>query len=133
MPLGIFFFGFGRIDSVRERTKIILISIVTAAALAVFIVTLVQAYFWAPTDEIPLPAHSQRAYATSTTVLPSRLVIPALSIDANVQYVGVTATGNMATPHGFADVGWYKLGTIPGNQGSAVIAGHVDNGLGMPG
>ncbi len=30
-------------------------------------------------------------------------------------------------------MGWYKYGTKPGDKGSAVIAGHVDNGLALPG
>lgn len=65
--------------------------------------------------------------------VPRRLSIPALGIDANVQEVGVTAAGNMATPNNFVDVGWYKYGTLPGLRGSAVVAGHVDNGLGLSG
>jgi sortase (surface protein transpeptidase) len=33
----------------------------------------------------------------------------------------------METPGDFADTGWYKPGPEPGEQGSAVIAGHVDS------
>ena len=36
-------------------------------------------------------------------------------------------------PNNFTDVGWYKLGVIPGQPGSAVIDGHVDNGLDLAG
>jgi sortase (surface protein transpeptidase) len=64
---------------------------------------------------------------------PERLIIPAIEIDARVKAVGLTAEGNMATPGNFTDVGWYKYGTVPGERGSAVIDGHVDNGLGMNG
>lgn len=64
--------------------------------------------------------------------LPSRLLIPKLSIDAHVQRLGVTNTGNMAAPDNFTDVSWYKYGTVPGFKGSAVMAGHVDNALGTP-
>ena len=39
----------------------------------------------------------------------------------------------MAAPSSFSDVGWYKYGPTPGELGSAVFAGHVDNGLGLPG
>lgn len=64
--------------------------------------------------------------------LPSRLLIPKLEIDAHVQHLGVTSTGNMAAPANFTDLSWYKHGTVPGFKGSAVMAGHVDNALGTP-
>ncbi|MES2214220.1 MAG: class F sortase [Patescibacteria group bacterium] len=67
------------------------------------------------------------------SVLPTRLVIPTLGINANVQHVGINAKGNMATPNNFTDVSWYKPGTTPGDIGSAVMAGHVDNGLALSG
>lgn len=64
---------------------------------------------------------------------PERLAIPALSIDAAVQDVGITAKGNMGVPDNFVDVGWYTYGAIPGQPGTAVIDGHVDNGLSLAG
>jgi sortase (surface protein transpeptidase) len=73
---------------------------------------------------------------TSTPVpsnYPSRLLIPSLNIDANVQKVGINVKGAMGTPNNFTDVAWYKYGVIPGNIGSAVIDGHVDNGLALAG
>ena len=69
----------------------------------------------------------------TASALPQRLIIPALSINANVQYVTVNAKGNMGTPNNFTDVSWYKPGTQPGGVGSAVMAGHVDNGLSLAG
>lgn len=50
-----------------------------------------------------------------------------------VQHVGRAKSGNMAVPTNFTDAGWYREGTVPGNVGSAVIDGHVDNALGLPG
>jgi|GEM_PF-921395 sortase (surface protein transpeptidase) len=64
---------------------------------------------------------------------PSRLIIPALNINAHVQYVGINATGNIGTPNNFTDVAWYSYGVVPGEAGTAVIDGHVDNGLGLAG
>ena len=65
--------------------------------------------------------------------LPVRLMIPAIAVDATVQYVGIDSngTGDMDVPSNFTDVGWYKYGVRPGQSGSAVIAGHV-NGEGIP-
>lgn len=65
--------------------------------------------------------------------LPARLLIPKLEIDANVQRLGITKNGNMAAPNNFTDVSWYKLGTLPGQTGSAVISGHEDNAVSLDG
>ena len=79
----------------------------------------------ATTSRINVP---QRGYAP-----PARLLIPAISVNAKVQHVGLTKSGAMGIPSNFVDVAWYKYGTIPGEDGSAVIAGHVDNALGLSG
>jgi LPXTG-site transpeptidase (sortase) family protein len=39
----------------------------------------------------------------------------------------------MAIPSGFSTTGWYKFGARPGEAGNAVIAGHVNNGVGLSG
>ncbi len=61
---------------------------------------------------------------SSTANLPLKLNIPAINIDANIQYVGLTPDGLMDTPSNYTDVAWYQLGVAPGEIGSAVIAGH---------
>ena len=67
---------------------------------------------------------------TSTTpLIPARIKIPSIGVSAVVDPVGETAAGAMATPKDFAHVGWYSLGALPGGQGSAVFAGHVNNAL----
>ena len=67
--------------------------------------------------------------ATTTPIVPVRLNIPAIGVDAAVEQVGKTAAGAMATPKSFSNVGWYALGAQPGAEGSAVIDGHVNNAL----
>lgn len=39
----------------------------------------------------------------------------------------------MAVPTNVVDVGWYKHGSLPGNKGNAVIAGHLKGLKGEPG
>ncbi len=56
--------------------------------------------------------------------LPVRLKIPVISVDAPIEYVGLTTNGEMAAPEGPANVAWYQLGPRPGENGSAVMAGH---------
>lgn len=65
--------------------------------------------------------------------LPVRLIIPSINVDAPIQFVGVNSAGEMATPSSAFEVGWYKLGPIPGEAGNAVIAGHLDDKDGNPG
>jgi LPXTG-site transpeptidase (sortase) family protein len=57
--------------------------------------------------------------------LPVRLKIPAIGVDTAIEYMGKTASGDMAVPTNLVNVGWYKYGPLPGETGSAVIAGHV--------
>ena len=65
--------------------------------------------------------------------LPSRLKIPKLQIDTHIIYVGLTKDGNMSVPNNVIDAGWYKYSALPGNTGTAVIAGHLDGLRGEPG
>lgn len=56
--------------------------------------------------------------------LPVSLKIPKINVNAVVEYVGLTSQGDMGAPKGPDGVAWYKLGPRPGEDGSAVIAGH---------
>ncbi len=57
---------------------------------------------------------------------PVRLKIPRINVDATIEYVGLTSHGEMEVPRDAANAGWFDLGPRPGENGSAVIAGHVD-------
>ena len=56
--------------------------------------------------------------------LPVLLKIPQINVDAVIKSVGVTSTGEMVSPEGPFNTAWFKLGPYPGENGSAVIAGH---------
>ena len=56
--------------------------------------------------------------------LPVRLIIPKINIDAAIEYVGLTPQGAMGVPEGPTSTAWFDLGPRPGEDGSAVIAGH---------
>ncbi len=62
-----------------------------------------------------------------------RLIIPRLKIDVSLETVGINAKGEMAVPKNADIPGWYRGGVKPGEQGNAVIAGHKDSVLGLPG
>jgi sortase A len=109
----------------------LLVFTLTLCAVAIFTTTIVRAFFYSPDAEIDVLQDTQ--VETNPLQHPVRLIIPTLDIDADVQEVGVNAQGNMGVPSNFTDVGWYKYGVVPGGGGSAVMAGHVDNGLGLAG
>jgi hypothetical protein len=58
---------------------------------------------------------------------PVRLRMPGLAVAAEVDAMGVRPDGQMALPDEVDRVGWYRFGPVPGAEGSAVIAGHVDD------
>jgi sortase (surface protein transpeptidase) len=64
----------------------------------------------------------------------SRLIIPAIGVNAPIESVGQTAEGYMDVPthNRWTTVGWYKGGPNPGHIGSAVIDGHLDRDGGAP-
>ena len=63
---------------------------------------------------------------------PRLISIPKINITADVESVGEDEKGRMAVPGEVMNVGWYKLGYKPGEQGSAVFAGHLDKVTGEP-
>lgn len=65
---------------------------------------------------------------------PVRLLIPSIGVNATVEHVGILNNGDLATPTAspWTDVGWYVSGPQPGQQGSAVIDGHLDRPGGYP-
>jgi hypothetical protein len=70
--------------------------------------------------------------------VPLELEIPSLKVAAPVLGVGLTADNDMDSPRGplgdpiWSAAYWYRGGGIPGDVGTATIAGHVNNPLGEP-
>lgn len=109
---------------------------VIVAAIILAGVTLARGVIYDPSDpEIAVPTTTAAVVdsftRSSPEAYPMRLQIPRIGIDASVEQVGIAKSGRMATPRKYADVAWFKLGTIPGDIGNAVIAGHLDNGFGL--
>ncbi len=81
----------------------------------------------------PSPAVQHTPLATvspsaDTEAVPVRLLIPAIRVDAPVEDVGITASGDLGVPrrNPWEDTGWYQDGPRPGARGSSVIDGHLD-------
>ncbi|NEA81145.1 class F sortase, partial [Actinospica acidiphila] len=60
---------------------------------------------------------------------PDRVRIPAIGVDAPLTGLGLTPAGSLDVPPTDRPdlAGWYEAGTTPGERGSAIVAGHVDN------
>ncbi|MFJ5993975.1 class F sortase [Streptomyces sp. NPDC092370] len=60
---------------------------------------------------------------------PGRIRIPAIRVNAPLTGLGLTRTGSLGVPPAADDnlAGWYEAGTTPGERGTAIVAGHVDN------
>lgn len=56
----------------------------------------------------------------------TRLTIPAIKVDAVIEYVTLANDGNMDTPFRPENVAWYKPGARVGETGNSVISGHLD-------
>jgi hypothetical protein len=91
----------------------------------------------APTPP-PAPAPSTSGPApASVRAAPIHVRVPAIDVDAELVQVGILDDDVMEVPDDVATIGWYDpdpdpvsgagLGVIPGVQGTAVLAGHVDS------
>lgn len=63
---------------------------------------------------------------------PVRIRIPSIEVDAPMMRLGLGADGSLAVPpdENRNLAGWYADGVPPGAQGTAIVAGHVDNAEG---
>src|SRR6185369_14176574 len=71
--------------------------------------------------------------ANAQNVRPVRLSIASIKLNKNIIDVGLTEKGNLDVPPNYKEVGWYKYGAKPGEVGTTVLDGHVDNGKNIPG
>ncbi|MER5542972.1 class F sortase [Streptomyces sp. NPDC002589] len=63
---------------------------------------------------------------------PTRIRIPAIRVDAPLMGLALTRSGSLDVPPARNKnlAGWYESGTMPGEPGTAIVAGHVDNAEG---
>jgi hypothetical protein len=70
-------------------------------------------------------------YRATTPVLdaaaPVRLEIPSIGVNTDLVPLGLNPDGTMQVPTKWEQAGWYARGPRPGEDGPAVIAGHVDS------
>jgi sortase (surface protein transpeptidase) len=100
-----------------KRIKLIIILI----GFAFFVVLLF--YFIQQSSDLSADRHDEQE-KINLVGKPMRLKIPGINIDSAVEYVGLTSDGAMDVPENQDDVAWFERGQRPGENGSAVIAGH---------
>jgi LPXTG-site transpeptidase (sortase) family protein len=78
----------------------------------------------------PPPPAADHFHPATGPILPSRLRIPSIGVDARVVGVGLLSNGSMDVPRNLWITAWLSSGARPGQAGSSVIAGH--RGVGAP-
>ncbi len=58
---------------------------------------------------------------------PCRITIRSIGVDAPVIELGLRSNGTLEVPTVYSEAGWWKGGAKPGQIGSSVIVGHIDN------
>ncbi len=146
----------------QSRVKYILASVITITGVVVFAFVFVNAAIYTPngdTDGLQVPTTTTEtakndpllaiqnvnnnvaavesasvapAVPSAPSNFPDKILIPKISVDASIQYVGLTTKNNLAVPSNFIDTAWYEDGPVPGQNGTAIIDGHLDDGLGFP-
>jgi hypothetical protein len=77
---------------------------------------------------VPVPA--ARGSSLAARSVPVWLRIPAIGVSVSLSALGLNGDGTVQVPTRYQQPGWYKLGPTPGQMGSAVILGHVDDSAG---
>ncbi|MFJ5835788.1 class F sortase [Streptomyces shenzhenensis] len=113
------------------------IAAVTVVALGSGIWLLGTAHLSAPPQPTaaegrPDPAEERLTSPALPPSPPTRIRIPSVRVDAPMTGLGLTPSGSLDAPPAQNRnlAGWYEAGTAPGETGTAIVAGHVDNAEG---
>lgn len=84
------------------------------------------------TDAIPAPAGPVAAapQALPAGLAPERLSIPAIGVSSSLETLGIGSGGTVDVPKNPDRPGWFDRSSAPGQQGPAVIIGHLDSKTG---
>lgn len=109
----------------------------SAVVLITLSATFILLYLFMPHQPRALPpvAIARSVHdATPAAVIssPVRLTVANIRVNALVNPVGLTKSGDMDIDSNAEQVAWYKSGPKPGEEGSAVIAGHYGWKDGVP-
>lgn len=74
-----------------------------------------------------VPGPTTVAHEAPARLRPVRISIPRIGVDASMTDLGIAKDGVIEVPTDPAQAGWLDTTPAPGQQGPAVIAGHVDS------
>ena len=117
-----------RASPTKKVLKYCGLGVIFAGSAVIFVMVGYMQHAVAPFSPIPSILHAQ---AVSVGV-PARLIIPAIQVDTAITTVGLTSDGAMDVKPGLAQAAWYEPGPRPGDNGSAVLAGHYGPYNGKP-
>jgi LPXTG-site transpeptidase (sortase) family protein len=80
-----------------------------------------------PASGRPSAAPSTATPSATAATVPVSIDIPAIHVHTTLQQLGLGADGALNPPTNLTQAGWYTGGPVPGANGPAVIAGHVDS------
>jgi Sortase domain len=78
-------------------------------------------------SSVPAPVFVTPAPRPAVPARPLAVSIPAIGLTSSLLPLHLDAAGALVPPPDFVHAGWYTGGPAPGDQGPAVIAGHVDS------
>ncbi|MEU5088048.1 class F sortase [Streptomyces sp. NPDC021356] len=83
----------------------------------------------APAEGTPDPGVQRLGASALPPSPPTRIRIPSIRVNAPLMGLGLTPAGSLDVPPASDKnlAGWYEAGTTPGERGTAIVAGHVDN------
>lgn len=82
--------------------------------------------------QVSLSAAGNTTPSTTPSVVVARSVpvalrVPVIDVSVSLSTLGLNPDKTVQVPTKFQEPGWYRLGPTPGQVGSAVILGHVDD------
>ena len=121
----------------RDSQKLFITIVVPVVSLCL---TFILLYLFVPSERsTSISPPKEVASVQATTVVnelagapPVQLKIDSIGVDAIVNPVGLTSTGDMDIEQDPDELAWYKFGPTPGEEGSAVVAGHYGWKDGVP-
>lgn len=80
-------------------------------------------------DTIPTETQAEPADPVTDHQAPKPIGIriPAIKVDASMVALGLRPDGSIEVPTDYSQTGWWADGPEPGEQGPAVVLGHVDS------
>lgn len=105
--------GTNKVNTIKDTTASLIVEPIQQANDAIGAKVIVANQI--NTIDAPLPEHLNAGIS---------LKIPKINVDAKIYSMGVTKDGAMESPSDSQDVGWFSFGPRPGENGSAVLAGH---------